>query len=130
MITPIGNGAPAQQPADNQSKIERLLTTMENVRKELRELRKEWEKAADPKVRRELSYRMQALEEMLENLRQQFIMLTQMENARKNSRKEIAAEALQHEPARKPSTSADAATGADAENDNGSADIYSPPGLH
>jgi uncharacterized coiled-coil DUF342 family protein len=112
--------SPQIQSANAPSKLEKLFETMDNVRKQLRALHKQWEQEGNPARRMELRHQIQALEEMLDTIRQQVIMLTQMENRRKDQHsQELRTTAVD------PTSSQQDTTRASSSEDPG---VYYPPG--
>lgn len=74
---------PPQEPASNQSKIEKIVVAIEEIRKQLHEVYKQWENCGSPEERMALRHRIEELEELLETMRREIVMLTQLENRRK-----------------------------------------------
>jgi len=76
----IPQALPTQQPEDVESKVEKLFEAMAEVRKELRELYKQLDAATSIAERMAIRHRIESLEEMLETLRQQLLVLTQLQH--------------------------------------------------
>jgi hypothetical protein len=110
---------PSEQPASNQSKIDKIFEAMNLVCKQLHDLYKLWENTGNPEARMELRHRINELEELLETMRREIITLTQLEHRRKQQHaQQLQAAAL----------AAVTTTGSPSMSDAENPDIYYPPG--
>jgi len=83
--THVQNVQATNEPQDTQGKIEKLFKTLEDVRKQLRELHKRLA-GASPAERMEIRQQITALEELRDTVQQQIVNLSQMEEKRKHNR--------------------------------------------
>jgi septal ring factor EnvC (AmiA/AmiB activator) len=80
----VHNITSANQPADAQTRIEKLFKTLEDVRKQLRELYKRLD-SAGPEERMQIRHQITELEALRDTVQQQIVNLTEMEKQRKHN---------------------------------------------
>jgi 16S rRNA G1207 methylase RsmC len=90
MRTDLHSGLPAglqrREQVDTGTRIEQIVRAMAVVQKQITALHKQLENTGDLAVRMQIRDEIRALQEMLETMRQQILMLTQMEERRKQMR--------------------------------------------
>jgi hypothetical protein len=83
-------GLRKREQVDTGSRIEQIVRAMAVIQKQITALHKQLENSGDPAVRMQIRDEIQALQDMLETMRRQILMLTQMEERRKQMREQNA----------------------------------------
>lgn len=127
--TRVQSAQPPAEPVDRQSRIARILKAIDELRVELRKLYEELENTGDPGKRMELRHRIDGIEEMIEALRRQIMMLTQLEQRRKadlHAKPEAGNTAAARAASAAPDGDGQTA-GEDGGAGDGEPDLYYPP---